>query len=57
MKFSQAGSRLGTTTYSSVLVLPSHQYSTLKTGKQSVPETLQNFHALTQLSVREDFIE
>jgi hypothetical protein len=24
---------------------------------ESVPETLENFHALTQLSAREDFIE
>jgi len=31
--------------------------STLKRGKESFPETLKNFRALTQLSAREDFIQ
>jgi hypothetical protein len=31
--------------------------STLKTGTESVPATLENFQALTRLSAREDFTE
>jgi hypothetical protein len=38
-----------------VLVLPAISI-TLKMETQSVPETLENFHTLTRMSAREDFI-
>jgi hypothetical protein len=31
--------------------------SNLKTGTESVPKTLENFHTLTRQSAREDFVE
>ena len=33
------------------------QGNTLKTGKDSVRDTLKNLHILTRLSVRENFVE